>query len=127
MARLRIVAAILCTMLWPARVPAAAQGDCALALFRQRLDAMHASITDWSEIDRGTIPDRQGRPFQRIDLRYSGVLDGCVSKEGPYAGRLYDVPDISLPQEELSTQEDFDRPFPLPLQPGRGVVATSPS
>ncbi|HEY7067725.1 MAG TPA: hypothetical protein VII06_40085 [Chloroflexota bacterium] len=121
MTRLTIVAALLCAVLWPARAPAAAQGgDCALAPFRQRLDAMHASIADWSETDHGTIPDRQGRPFQRIDIRYSGVLDGCVSKEGPYAGRLYDVPDISLPQEELSTQEDYNQPFPLPLQPGHG-------
>jgi hypothetical protein len=120
MPRLPVVVVMLCALFLPALAPAAAQGDCALAPFRERLDAMHASIEDWSATDRGTIPDRLGRPFQRIDIRYSGVLDGCISKDGPLAGRLYDVPDISLPQEALSTQQDLDRLFPLPLQPGRG-------
>src|SRR3712207_1247275 len=120
MPRLPVVIAMLGSLFLPALAPAAAQGDCALAPFRERLDAMHASIEDWSATDRGTIPDRLGRPFQRVDIRYSGTLDGCVSKDGPLAARLYDVPDISLPQEALSTQQDLDRPFPLPLQPGRG-------
>ncbi|HLH24264.1 MAG TPA: alpha/beta hydrolase domain-containing protein [Chloroflexota bacterium] len=105
--------------------PAGAQGDCALAPFRERIDATLASMTiDHEETSAAT--DSRGQPFTRIDVGFSGTVDGCVTKGGPLQmmtrepySWLYDAPDIALPQEHLLSV-DRTKPYPLPIRAGDG-------
>jgi hypothetical protein len=97
-----------------------ASADCVLAPFRDRLNATLASLVIGEIADEGIVENSKGQPYQRLRVPFSGTLDGCVTKEGPLAGRLYDAPDIALLNEALSTAPDPREPFTLPLTPGQG-------
>ena len=79
-------------------------GDCALATWRERIDATLASITVDREDRVGRAANLQGQPYEIVDVGLSGTVDGCVVKSGPIPALaqdayswLYDAPDISLP------------------------------
>jgi Alpha/beta hydrolase domain len=98
-----------------------ASADCVLAPFRDRINATLASLVIGEIVEEGIVETRKGQPYKRFRVPFSGTLDGCVTKEGPLAGRLYDAPDMALLNEALSDPElDLREPFPLPLAPGQG-------
>lgn len=103
---------------------AQAAGDCRLASFRERVDKIRQSMTVEGEESVSTT-NAADQPYQVVDLKISGYIDGCVVLDGPVPklqpgySWLYDVPDISLPQEHLMLV-DRTRPYPLPLREGDG-------
>ena len=100
------------------------QGDCELDSYRERIERTLASLESW-ETATWTQFDSEGRQFSLSDVSLSGTIDGCVVLEGPIPALgdayswLYDVPDVSLPQEHLLPHERTE-PYPLPLSPGDG-------
>lgn len=114
----------LMSALMSAAIKAQSAGDCRLDPFRQRIDRTLQSVTVEKE-EKGTTTSKEGVPYLFSDVTFSGSLDGCVVLQGPIpdlkAGYswLYDMPDVSLPQEHFLV---IDRlaPYPLPLKPGDG-------
>ena len=120
-----VFALIGAAMLPPDRAASLQAGDCVLASYRERVDATLASMVVERE-ERSATTDFRGRPFDWVDVYFSGTLDGCVTKGGPLQSMtrepyswLYDAPDVALPQEHLLIV-DRTQPYPLPLRPGDG-------
>jgi hypothetical protein len=68
-----------------------ADGDCALAPFRDRIDATLASFTVEREERVGRAANLQGQPYEIVDVALSGTVDGCVVKSGPIPALAQDA------------------------------------
>src|SRR3990172_6706372 len=103
-------------------------GDCRLGPHRDRITKTLNSITVEKQ-ETSAATNARGQAYRIADVSFSGTLDGCVVLQGafpslkPDYSYLYDVPDVSLPQEDLLAQ-DQTKPYPLPLSPGDGNTST---
>jgi len=107
------------------RAAAQPAGDCALAPWRERIDAAVASITVEHEDRVGRAANLQGQPYKIVDVGLSGTVDGCVVKSGPIPALapdgyswLYDAPDISLPEEHVTAAPSDVHPLPYTATSG---------
>jgi hypothetical protein len=94
--------------------------------FRERIDEILGSLKIERTADEGTVENKNGDSFRRVDFGFSGALDGYVALGGPIAkiaqdayGWITDVPHTALPQEHI-TVADPSTEHTLPLQPGDG-------
>jgi hypothetical protein len=105
----------------------AARAECTLASYRDRVDRTLASITVETRSETA-LTDSANRPWVRVDIGFSGSIDGCVVLDGPIPrlkqdySWLYDFPDLTLAQEHL-LPHPAAQPYPLPLKAGDGNVS----
>ncbi len=51
-----------------------------------------------------TVFEHEGQAYRRFDVGLDGTVDGMVTREGPYAFYLTNVPDLMFPQSGNTTQ-----------------------